>query len=99
MIPLRLRAGRQTPHPQGPSGGIGRRGRLKICFLQESGGSSPSWGTIKKTGFTPVFLMVRREAAEAPSGVHKTRRSGAFWTQPAEGGGARRVKNARNERF
>jgi hypothetical protein len=29
----------------GLCGGIGRRGRLKICFLQGSGGSSPSRGT------------------------------------------------------
>jgi hypothetical protein len=39
-----------------PDGGTGRRGGLKIHFLQESGGSIPPLGTIRKTQFTEIFF-------------------------------------------
>src|SRR5262245_38551615 len=39
--------GRYDPPPC-PCGGIGRRGRLKICWWRHRAGSSPARGTIRK---------------------------------------------------
>src|SRR5262249_45683579 len=52
------------PHvpARSPSGGIGRRGRLKICCSQERAGSSPAWGT-------NLINCVDDEGSEKESGL------------------------------
>ena len=45
-------------HPYSRCGGIGRRGGFKIHFSQESGGSSPSTGTICMFSNTVFYLQI-----------------------------------------
>jgi hypothetical protein len=43
-----------TAGAQGPCGGIGRRGRLKICYSQGCGSSSLPGGTIDHNGLAAL---------------------------------------------
>src|SRR5262249_59602321 len=56
------------PHvpARSPSGGIGRRGRLKICCSQERAGSSPAWGTTKKSSLWRPKLCVFDSPCDPP---------------------------------
>src|SRR5215831_13448745 len=53
--------GRYDPRPS-PCGGIGRRGRLKICWWRHRAGSSPARGTKR-------FLLIWRWFSHAPSAL------------------------------
>src|SRR5262249_2447645 len=64
----------RLPHvpARSPSGGIGRRGRLKICCSQERAGSSPAWGTTKNLRFGGLSCVSSIRFAISLGGSHLT---------------------------